>query len=158
MKTTKLVMIVAFVSFALTTFANTEFGMSKNVISLRTASTNSHFVHAIHSQVNPADIFNAERVGSYTAQVVLKKTVYLVTGTIGEWKLFFRDVDGMSPLCRDNTKPDSSVDENDFGVNYKPFGNAGYRVNPFSQANPFGKKGKEPLPNEKPNDLRKSKY
>jgi hypothetical protein len=158
MKTTKLVMIAALVSFALMAFANTEFGMSKNVISLRTASMNAHFVSAIHAQVSPGDIFYSERVGTYTAQVVLKKTVYLVTGTIGEWKLFFRDVDGMSPLCKENTKPDSSVDANDFGVNYKPFGNAGYRANPFSQENPFGKKGKKPLPTEKPNDLRKSKY
>ncbi len=98
MKTTKLVMIVVLVSFALMAFAGTELGMSKNVISLRTASTNSYFVSAIHNQVNPADIFNSERTGMYTAQIVLKKTVYLVTGSLGEWKLFFRE-------CTDPRKP-----------------------------------------------------
>jgi hypothetical protein len=138
MKTTKLVMIAALVSIALMTFANTELGMSKNVISLRTARSSVQLVHAIYSQVSPAVIFNSERAGSYTAQVMLKKTVYLITGTIREWKLFFRDVEGKSPLCNKIKKPVSLNDANDFGVNkVKP--------NLFRQQNPFGHKGKKPI-------------
>ena len=89
MKTTKLVMITALVSFALMSFANTELGMSKNVITLKAAMGNPALVSAIYSQVNPADILNTEKFGTFTAQVVLKKTVYLISGTYAEWKRFF---------------------------------------------------------------------
>ena len=138
MKTTKLVMIVVLVSFALMSFANAELGMSKNVISLRTARTNAHLVSAIHSQVSPADIFNAERVGPYTAQVVLKKTVYMVTGTISEWKLFFRDTSVKSPLLNEVEKSGLFSEGNDFGV-------CKVKINPLRQKNPFSNKGKTPV-------------
>ena len=142
MKATKLVMITALVSFALMSIANAELGLSKNVISLTTARNNVQLVHAIHDQVNPAVIFNAERAGSYTAQVVLKKTVYLITGTISEWKLFFRDLDGKSPLCDNTAKPASLSEGNDFGF-------CPVKINPLRQKNPFGHAGKKPT-SEKP--------
>jgi|GEM_PF-1698726 len=136
MKTTKLVMITALISFALMSFANAELGMSKNVISLKAAMSNPSLVSAIYSQVDPLTILNIEKAGTFTVQVVLKKSVYLISGTYKEWSLFFRDVDNLNLLCKDNTKPVSSVDKN-------PFGNAGYRISPFSKSNPFGKKGKK---------------
>jgi hypothetical protein len=138
MKATKLVMITALVSFALMSFANAEFGMSKNVISLKAARNNVELVHAIYEQVSPAAIFNAERAGSYTAQVVLKKTVYLINGTLGEWKLFFRDVDAKSPLCNETRTPASYSEANDFGV-------CKVKINPLRQKNPFGHAGKKPV-------------
>ncbi len=138
MRATKLVMIAALVSFALMSFANTNLGLSKNVISLKTARNSPQLVHAIHAQVSPAVIFNSERAGSYTAQVVLKKTVYLITGTIREWKLFFHDTDGRSPLCDETGKPVSFSEGNDFGVNK-------VKINPLRQKNPFGHKGKKPI-------------
>lgn len=147
MKATKLVMIVALVSFALMSFANTDFGMSKNVISLRTARNSVELVHAIHDQVSPAVIFNAERAGSFTAQVVLKKTVYLITGTIKEWKMFFRDVDGKSPLCGNTEKHGSYSEGNDFGV-------CKVKINPLRQKNPFGHAGKKPVSQKPINDLK----
>jgi len=142
MKTTKLAMIVALVSFALMTFANTELGLSKNVIALRTARANAHLVSAIHNQVNPADIFNTERAGNYTAEVMLKKTVYLITGSIAEWKLFFRDTDGRSPLLNEVKKPVTFNDANNFGV-------CKVKINPLRQKNPFSNKGKKPVSSKK---------
>ena len=129
-------MIAALVSFALMSFANAEFGMSSNVISLKAAQHNPSLVNAIYSQVNPLEVLSPERSGTYTVQVVLKKTVYLINGTIKEWAMFFRDIDGMSPLCGENGKPYTMVNKN-------PFSNAGSKISPFSEANPFGKKGKK---------------
>jgi hypothetical protein len=159
MKATKLVMITALVSFALMSFANAELGMSKNVISLKTAMQSPQLVAAIYSQVNPADIFNSERAGTYTAQVVLKKTVYLINGTFNEWNLFFRDIDGRNAISNNLKKPASLNDVAPVPIIKNPFSTSGTRVNPFStskkhpspysEKDPFGEKGKKPLPSKK---------
>jgi hypothetical protein len=159
MKATKLVMITALVSFALMSFANTEFGMSKNVISLKTALQSPKLVGAIYSQVFPADIFNSDRAGSYTAQVMLQKTVYLITGTISEWNYFFRDIDGIHSLCRNQKKPVILDEEDPLRVVTNPFGTGGALENPFSTSgvrntgyddkDPFGKKRKKPIQGKK---------
>ncbi|MCD4744247.1 MAG: hypothetical protein K8R67_17430 [Desulfobacteraceae bacterium] len=95
MKTTKLVMITALVSFALMSFATTELAMSKNVISLKAAMQNTELVRAMYCQINAEDFLRSERSGLFTAQVVLKKTVYLINGTYAEWKYFFHiETDG----------------------------------------------------------------
>ena len=159
MKATKLVMITALVSFALMSFATVELGMSKNVISLRTAMQSPQLVQAIYSQVNPADIFNIEKVGSYTVQVLLKKTVYLINGTLSEWKLFFRDIDGMDAIGKNLNKPATLNDVAPPPPIKNPFSTSGTRVNPFStskkypssysEKDPFGEKGKKPIQSKK---------
>ena len=136
MKTTKLVMITALVSFALMSFANAELGMSKNVISLKAAVHNPQLVNAIYNQVNPTDILNIERFGTYTVSVVLKKTVYLINGTFKEWKMFFRDVDVKSPLCNAQKNPDSFIESNPFGI-------SGHGVSPSIESDPGGIKLKK---------------
>ncbi len=149
MKATKLVMITALVSFALMSFASAEPGMSKNVISLKAALQSPQLVQAIYSQVNPADIFNYERAGNYTVHVVLKKSVYLISGSFNEWNLFFRDVDGLSILPKPVKKQASLNDEDPLRVGTNPFGTAKTRINPYSEKDPFGEKGKKPIPSKK---------
>ena len=122
MKATKLVMITALVSFALMSFATTELALSKNTISLKAAICNAELVKAMHSQINSTVFMKCDCSGTYTAQVTLKKTVYLISGSYAEWRAFFY----------------VNID-----VNVNPYSNAGKKTNPFSQANPFGKKGKK---------------
>ena len=145
MKTAKLAMITALVAFALMSFANANLGFSKNVISLKEASYKTELVRAIYSQVNPLEFLQSESSGLYTAQVVVKKVVYLITGTYKEWRFFFMGDSGISPLCNiKNTNP--------FGEE-NPFDKAGDHYNPFGKSNPFGNKGKKikpsPLKTEK---------
>jgi len=135
MKTTKLVMIAALVSFALMSFAKTELGMSKNVISLKEAIHNAELVTAIHSQVNPADFLGRDQVGSYTVQLLVNKNIYLVTGTKSEWRNFFYAEADVKPFCKVDFKPVLLSEKN-------PFGNAGKLINPFGKK---GKKSKRPV-------------
>jgi hypothetical protein len=148
MKTTKLMMITALLSFALMSFANAELGMSKNVISLKAAMSNPQLTKAIHSQVSPLDILNSERAGYYTAQIVLKKTVYLITGTYKDWSYFFRDIDGMSPLCTDKKLPATLVDGDPLFSKKNPFSTSVKRPSSSSEKDPFGDKRKKPMTSE----------
>ena len=151
MKTTKLIMITALVSFALMSFASTELGMSKNVISLKTAMASPQLINAIYTQVSPLDVLNSERAGFYTVQIVLKKTVYLISGSYKDWDYFFRDIDGMSPLCADKKLPASLVDRNPLLSKKGPFSTSVKRPSSFSEKDPFGSKAKKPIASEKAN-------
>jgi len=153
MKTTKSVLIAALLSFALMSFANTELGLSKNVISLKAAMANQQLAQAIYSQVKILDILNSERAGFYTAEIVLKKTVYLITGTYDEWNYFFRDIDSMSPLCTDIKKSGLPIDKGSLFSKKNPFGTSVKRPSPHSEKDPFGDKRKKPLPVEKGNKV-----
>ena len=120
MKTTKLAMITALVSFALLSFATTELSLSKNVISLKEAMQNTELVRAMYGQINAADLLRSESSGLYTAQVVVKKTVYLINGTYAEWKRFFH-----------------------LETDIKPNDEPGERLLPYFKENPFSTSGKK---------------
>jgi uncharacterized membrane protein YcgQ (UPF0703/DUF1980 family) len=135
MKTTKLVLIAALVSFALMSFANTQFGESSNVITLKYALTKSPIVNALYTQIHPAEFLKNEQSGIYTAHVRVKEVIYYVTASYKEWIDFFYEDPTMSSLCRGNKT-------NTFGTS-NPLGNAGISINPFGKTNPFGHKGKK---------------
>ena len=118
MKTTKLVLITAFVSFALMGFANAGPTTSKNVISLKAAMQNTELVRAMYCQINVADFLRSESSGLYTAQVVLGKASYLISGTYAEWKRFF--------LLETDIKPNDVP---------------GDRLLPYFKENPFSTSG-----------------
>jgi hypothetical protein len=133
MKTTKLVMIAALVSFALMSFANTQLGKTSNVITLKEALSKTAIVSALHSQINPAEFLKNEQPGIYTAHVRVKATMYSVTASYKEWHNFFYGNPTESPLCIDNKA-------NPFSLS-NLFGLSGKSINPFGKSNPFGHKG-----------------
>ena len=136
MKTTKLVMITALVSFALMSFANAELTTSKNVISLKAAAQNAELVAAICSQVEPTYFFRCKCSGPHTEQVKVNKTEYLINGTFAEWRRFFNGIVKDKPGYENDIKLGLFSEKN-------PFGTAGHKINPFSEANPFSNKGKK---------------
>ena len=133
MKTTKLVMIAALVSFALMSFASTELGMSKNVIHLKTAITNPEIAAAIQSQVDTSFFYRCKCSGTHTVAVRVKKDLYLVQATFAEWRIYFRNAVDVKPV-----RPIGPG-----GINPSLFSESP-PLNPFSKSNPFSNKGKKP--------------
>ncbi len=133
MKTTKLVMIAALVSFALMSFANAGFGTGKNVIHLKTAITNPEIAAAIQSQVDASFFYRCKCSGTHTVEVKTKKALYLIQATFAEWRIYFRNAA--------NDKPVSPIGPG--GINPSEFSESP-PLNPFSKSNPFSNKGKKP--------------
>ena len=91
MKTTKLILIAAFLSFAAMGYSQTESDRSPFTarISLENAIQNPALVAAMHQQLSP-DILKNEQAGrTFTARVILKRTIYVIYGTRDAWKKFF---------------------------------------------------------------------
>ena len=134
MKATKLVMIAVLVSFALMSFASTELGMSKNVISLKTAITNPEIAAAIQSQVDASFFYRCKCSGTHTVEVRVKKDLYLIQATFAEWRIYFRKAVSKNPF---GTTGSIDLD----GINPSEYSESS-PLNPFSTVNPFSNKGK----------------
>jgi hypothetical protein len=90
MRTSKLVLVLAFVSFAAMTFAdNDRMGKAPTVkISLEKAMRIKSLKTEMLQQLIP-DFLSVERPGLYYASVRYRNTTYVIYGKYEEWKLFF---------------------------------------------------------------------
>jgi len=134
MKTTKLVLIAAFVSFAMLSFANAEVGLSKNEIHLKTALTYPEIAAAIQSQVQPDFFLRCRCEGTHTAAVKVGSTMYLVYATFADWRVYFKNANSEKPV---GPIGPGGVNPHEFDDSPQP--------NPFSTSNPFSNAGKKPL-------------
>jgi len=92
MKATKLILIVAFLSFAAMGYSKADIdqGPLTAKITLENAITKPALVAAMHQQLTPA-ILHKEYPGRLiTAKVVLRRTTYLISGSRAAWKEFFK--------------------------------------------------------------------
>lgn len=90
MKTTKVFLVIAILSFATMGFSQEK--SSKSPLSVKMtisqAQQNFNLVVAMYQQLDPGSLQN-EPNGFYVAQVIFKSTPYLIYGTLNEWKTFF---------------------------------------------------------------------
>ena len=100
MKTTKLILVAAFLSFAAMGYSQAESDRSPFTarISLENAIQNPDLAAAMHQQLNP-DMLKNDRAGRIiTARVIVKRTIYVVYGTRGAWAKFFEKRPDTNPV------------------------------------------------------------
>ena len=92
MKATKLILIVAFISFTAMGYskADIDHGPMTVKITLENAITNPALVVAMHQQLTPAILYNEQPGRLITAKVVLKRTTYVISGSRAAWVEFFK--------------------------------------------------------------------
>jgi len=92
MKATKLILIVAFISFAAMGYSKADIdrGPLTVKITLENAITKPALVVAMHQQLTPAILYNEQPGRLITAKVVLRRTTYVISGPRNEWKEFFK--------------------------------------------------------------------
>ena len=103
MKTTKLILAIAFFAFSSMAFTQTE-STDQNEpeptlstkISFKAAMHNQLLVNAMKAQLDPSFLEGPYYQRVYTVKVKLHKVVYLIWGTRTEWKNFFN-----GPICID---------------------------------------------------------
>ena len=107
MKTLKLVMIAAIVSFAMMSYADNLPRQTQNEkiikITLNQAMADRGLVGAMYAQLTPA-FLQVEQPGLYKATVRYKHKVIEIHGTKAAWVKFFRTKPGPSPApiaCQD---------------------------------------------------------
>ena len=92
MKATKLILIVAFLSFAAMGYskADIDHGPLTVKITLENAITKPALVVAMHQQLSPALLYNEQPGRLISAKVVLRRTTYVISGSRAAWKEFFK--------------------------------------------------------------------
>jgi len=92
MKATKLILIVAFLSFATMGFSqkSIDYGPLTVKISLTSAIQNPSLVTAMHQQLDPGMLQQEQPGRLITARVILKRTTYVISGSRAAWKEFFQ--------------------------------------------------------------------
>ena len=100
MKTTKLILIAALMSFAAMSFATNEPAQNSSEYAEKSAIVKIKFIDAVqirglvmamYDQLSPRMLQN-EQNQPYVGKVVLNNTVYLISGSYRQWFFFFRDV------------------------------------------------------------------
>lgn len=103
MKTTKFILIVAFLSFATWTISQAFNDHPKNVIEIRlkTAIENPRLVKVMHDQLNTnfLDPTGTEDQIFY-AKVRYSRITYVISGTYAEWISFFEENSSDTPPFR----------------------------------------------------------
>ncbi len=89
MKTTKLFLIVALLSFGAMVFSQNVVNPRICKISLEEAMQNKTICKAMYKQLRMDDVLNTDHPGYYTALVKANKQLYLVYGKYYEWLKFF---------------------------------------------------------------------
>jgi len=90
MKASRVVLMLALVSFALMSFAGNDVNrdLPKVKISIEKAAHNPGLAKAIYQQVDQS-ILRGDRLALITATVKYKNTVFTVFGTYNQWLTFF---------------------------------------------------------------------
>ena len=108
MKTLKLALVATLVAFLMVNAASADGFKSKPKFSLRVALSleqamqNPGLVVALYNQVHPEDVLNYG-LPPYTFEVKYNNTLYVVTGSLQQWLIFFR-IKGISPPLLEKTK------------------------------------------------------
>ena len=94
MKTLRVVLVAALVSFTMLGFAQTNDvdrpNFDSKYISIVNVKSMSAIDYAIRTQVDPLRfLVNNDGVGFYTISVKVKSHVYKVRGTFDQWKSYF---------------------------------------------------------------------
>ena len=101
MKTLKLALVASLAALLIANAASADGFKSRPqfklraAVSLEQAMQNPGLVVAIYNQVSPADVLNYG-LPPYTFEVKYNRTLYVVTGSLQEWLIFFR-IKGISP-------------------------------------------------------------
>ncbi|OQX81436.1 MAG: hypothetical protein B6D61_00665 [Bacteroidetes bacterium 4484_249] len=92
MKTTKLIMIVAFFSFAAIGFSGEDIktGHLSAKITLQDAIVIPGLVTAIQQQLDPVFLQEPRQPRVFTAEIRFNHVLYVIYATIPEWREFFR--------------------------------------------------------------------
>ena len=92
MKTTKLIMIVAFFSFAAMGFSGEDVktGPFSVKITLQNAIEIPGLVTAIHQQLDPGFLLEPRQPRVFTAEIRFNHVLYVISAPIPEWREFFR--------------------------------------------------------------------
>ena len=96
MKTTKVILVAVLMAFAAIGFSQTDHNIKPAptsqlsvILPFYKAMQNAQLVSAMRAQLNPSFLqTNARRV--YTVPVRYKHSIIFVTGTLNQWKRFFR--------------------------------------------------------------------
>lgn len=91
MKTLKIALILAMVSFAIMGYAHdvNPPQQDNQIIPLKVLLNKQYYVHALLTQVNPAYILNEDRGIKITVKIRVFNKVYEVVAPYSEWKEFF---------------------------------------------------------------------
>lgn len=102
MKTLQLLLVAIILTFALQINAENQKEDRNQVLTvqmtIRVAMQHFDLVRAMYAQVNPS-MLNNEAQKYYTAKVVHKNVVFVITGKYEEWMNFFY-MDNTSPVYR----------------------------------------------------------
>jgi len=97
MKTTKLMLAIAFFAFSTLAFAQTDKPDTNEPppsitikITLKAALNNSDLVKSMQEQLDPGFLHKVLRPQYFTAKVKHRRVVYVIYGTYHEWMRFFR--------------------------------------------------------------------
>jgi len=92
MKATKLILIVAFISFAAMGYSKADIdrGPLTVKITLENAITKPALVAAMHQQLTPAILNNEQPGRLITVKVKLRRTIFVIYGSRTAWKEFFQ--------------------------------------------------------------------
>lgn len=91
MKTARLALMLALLSFALVSFSTNERKApvrSEVKVSISKVNFDRGLVFAIYQQVDRS-FLEVERPGNYIARVKYNKTVYVIYGSLREWEHFY---------------------------------------------------------------------
>ena len=88
MKTLKVVLVAALVSFTMMSMAQSNECVNQRVISLEKAITIPHLNYAMHQQIDLKSFLGEEREGLYVAKVLVQGKFFFVSGTYTQWYNF----------------------------------------------------------------------
>ncbi len=96
MKATKLILAIAFIAFTTLAYAQTDRPDHETPppsltikMSLKVALQNPELVKSMQEQLEPNFFKSILRPEYYTAKVLHRRIVFVIYGTLGEWKKFF---------------------------------------------------------------------
>lgn len=91
MKTLKVALVLAMVSFAMMGFSKDldRQDQNKQIYELKSLLNKPLFVNAIYAQVNPTEFLTRDNGDRITVKIMVHKKVYEVVGSYSEWKSFF---------------------------------------------------------------------
>jgi hypothetical protein len=95
MKTTKIVLLIAILSFATLSYATVDPGPVCVKIHLKKAMQNHRLVRAMYEQLDMS-FLQVDQNGFYVARVAFNHSFYFIYGTYEEWISFFTmDLEGL---------------------------------------------------------------
>ncbi|MBN2173924.1 MAG: hypothetical protein JW731_07325 [Bacteroidales bacterium] len=106
MKTSKIMLMVAFLTFG--TMLLTQAAPDSPVVKIKIteALQNQGLVKAMHAQLSLNDVLRSENNGLCCARVVYNHTVYEIYGTKKQWVAFFLGGDPNSPSIGREVPPE----------------------------------------------------